>query len=89
MSSFNLSEYISYILINNENTSSGKEPTPVKSTLLPGQAQVIVVASLPTNPSRDVMLKIPIGFLVQGIIAARKTRVAPMDTRILWECMNA
>ena len=60
MSSFNMSEYISYILIHNENASSGKEPTPVKSTLLPGQARVIVVASLPTNPSRDVTLKIPI-----------------------------
>ena len=40
--------------------SSGKEPTSVKITLLPGQARVIVVASLPTNPSRDVTLKIPI-----------------------------
>ena len=60
MSSFNLYEYISYILINNENTSSGKELTPVKTTLLPGLARVIVVASLPTNPSRDVTLKIPI-----------------------------
>ena len=59
MSSFHLSEYVSYILIINENTSSGKEPTPVKTTLLPGQARVIVVASLPTNPSRDVTLKIP------------------------------
>ena len=31
-----------------------------KTTLLPGQARVIAVASLPTNPSRDVLLKIPI-----------------------------
>ena len=60
MSSLYLSEYISYILINNENTSSGKEPTPVKTTLLPGEVRVIVVASMPTNPSRDVTLKIPI-----------------------------
>ena len=70
MSSFNLSEYICYILINKENTSLGKEPSPVKTTLLPGQACLIVVASLPTNPSRDVMLKIPIHtilYLKQGI----------------------
>ena len=58
MSSFDLSENISYTLISNENTSSGKESTPVKATLLPGQARVIVVASLPTNPSCDVTLKI-------------------------------
>ena len=60
MSSFYLSGYVSYILINNENTSSGKEPTPVKATVFSGQARVIVVASLPTNPSRDVTLKIPV-----------------------------
>ena len=30
MSSFNVSEYNSYILINNENTSSGKWPTLVE-----------------------------------------------------------
>ena len=59
MSSFNVSEYISYILINNENTSSGKWQTFIKTTLLPGQKRVIVVASLPTDPSRDVSLKIP------------------------------
>ena len=63
MSSFNLSEYISYILFNDEKMSSGKEPTPVKTTRLPDQARVIVVASLPTNPLRhvsDVMLNIHI-----------------------------
>ena len=61
MSSFELSKYISYIFINNENTRSGKEPSPVKTTVLSGLARVIVVASLPTNSSRDVTLKIPIG----------------------------
>ena len=60
MSSFNVSEYISSILINNENTSSGKWLTLVKTTLLPGQNRVTVVASLPTNLSRDVTANIPI-----------------------------
>ena len=60
MSSFNLSEYISYILIYNKAMSSGNEPTPVKTTLLPSQVRLIVVASLPTNPRLDVTLKIPI-----------------------------
>ena len=55
-----MSEYISYILINNENTSSGNWLTLIKTTLLPGQARVTVLVSLPTNPSRDVTLKIPI-----------------------------
>ena len=64
MSSFNISDHISNILFNDENSSSGKELTPIKTTLLPGQAQVIVVASLPTNPSCDVTLTIPIGFIV-------------------------
>ena len=31
MSSFNVSEYIAYILINNENTSSGKWPSLIKN----------------------------------------------------------
>ena len=62
MSSFNVSEYVSYILINNENTSSGKGPTLIKTTLLPGQNGVTVVASLPTNQSRDVTANIPIAF---------------------------
>ena len=35
-------------------------PTLVKTTLWTGQSGVTVVASLPTNQSRDVMGKIPI-----------------------------
>ena len=49
-----------YILIINENTSSGKWLTLVKTTLLPGKNRVTVVASLPTNLSRDVKANIPI-----------------------------
>ena len=60
MSSFKVSEYISCILINNENMSSGKYLTLVKTTLLTGQSGETVVASLPTSPSRDVMANIPI-----------------------------
>ena len=60
MSSFKVSEYISCILINNENMSSGKYLTLVKTTLLMGQSGETVVASLPTSPSRDVMANIPI-----------------------------
>ena len=48
------------ILIKNENMSSGKCPTHVKTTLLTGQSGVTVVASLPTNQSRDVTANIPI-----------------------------
>ena len=53
----------SYILINNENMSSGhmkhgNRPL-VKTTLLPGRNGVTVVASLPTNPSCDVTANIP------------------------------
>ena len=40
--------------------SSGKGLTLVKTTLLPGQEWVTVVASLPTNPSCDVTTNIPI-----------------------------
>ena len=43
--------------MNNEKMSSGKGPTLVKTTLLPGQEQVTVVASLPTNPSCDVPIE--------------------------------
>ena len=46
--------------MNNENMSSGKGLTLVKTTLLPGQERVTVVASLPTNPSSDVTANIPI-----------------------------
>ena len=60
MSSFNGYEYISCILINNENTSSGNYLTLVKTTLLTGQCGVTVVASLPTNLTRDVTANIPI-----------------------------
>ena len=60
MSSFNVSEYIFYILSINENTSSGKWLTLLKTMLLPGQNRVTVVASLPTNQSRDVTANIPI-----------------------------
>ena len=60
ISSFNVSEYISCIIINNENTSSGKLLTLVKTTLLPGHNGVSVVASLPTSQSRDVTANIPI-----------------------------
>ena len=60
MSSFNGSEYISCILINNENKSSGNYLTLVKTTLLTGQCGVTVVASLPTSPSGDVTANIPI-----------------------------
>ena len=59
MSSFNVSDYISYILSNNENMSSGKGPTLLKTTLLPGRNGVTVVASLPTKQSRDVTANIP------------------------------
>ena len=51
---------MSSILINNENTSSGKWLTLVKTTLLSGHNGVSVVASLPTNQSRDVTANIPI-----------------------------
>ena len=50
----------SYILIYNENTSSGKWLTLIKTTLLPGHKRVTVVASLPTSRSRDVTANIPI-----------------------------
>ena len=56
--SFNVSEYISDILIKNENMSSGKCLTLVKATLLTGQGDG--GASLPTYPSRDIMANIPI-----------------------------
>ena len=46
--------------MNSENISSGKGLTLVKTTLLPGQERVIVVASLPTTPSGDVTANIPI-----------------------------
>ena len=46
--------------MNNENMSSGKGLTIVKTTLLPGQERMTVVASLPTNPSCDVTANIPI-----------------------------
>ena len=46
--------------MNNENMSSGKGLTLVKTTLLPGQERVTVVASLPTSPSCDVTANIPI-----------------------------
>ena len=46
--------------MNNENMSSGKGLTLVKTTLLPGQERVTVVASLPTNQSCDVTANIPI-----------------------------
>ena len=46
--------------MNNENMSSDKGLTLVKTTLLPGQARVIVVAFLQTNPSCDVTAIIPI-----------------------------
>ena len=57
MSSFNVSKYIS---IYKENKINGKLPTLVKTTLLPGHNGVSVVASLPTNQSRDVTANIPI-----------------------------
>ena len=40
--------------------SSGEGLTLVKTTLLPGQNGVTVVASLPINPSCDVTANIPI-----------------------------
>ena len=40
--------------------SSGKGLTLVKTTFLPGQERVTVVASLPTNQSCDVTANIPI-----------------------------
>ena len=46
--------------MNNENMSSGKGLTLVKTTLLPGQERVTVVASLSTNQSCDVTANIPI-----------------------------
>ena len=54
-----------FLLINNENMCSGKFLTLVKTTHLTGQSGVTVVASLPTNESRDVTANIPIlSFLV-------------------------
>ena len=50
--------------MNNENMSSGKGLTLVKTKLLPGQERVTVVASLPTNPSCDVTANIPIVLIV-------------------------
>ena len=50
MSSYNVFEYISCILIINENTNL----TLVKTTLLTGQGWVTVLVSLPTNASHDV-----------------------------------
>ena len=47
--------------MNNENMSSGKGLTLVKTTLLPGQERMTVVASLPTNQSCDVTANIPMG----------------------------
>ena len=41
--------------------TSGKGLTLVKTTLLPGQERMTVVASLPTNQSCDVTANIPIG----------------------------
>ena len=46
--------------MNSENMSSGKGLTLAKTTLLPGQERVTVVASLPTNQSCDVTANIPI-----------------------------
>ena len=46
--------------MNNKNMSSGKGLTLVKTTLLPGQERVTVVASLPTSPSCDIRANIPI-----------------------------
>ena len=48
MSSFNASEYISYILNKNENTSSGKELTLIENNAFAGSVAVTVVAFLPT-----------------------------------------
>ena len=48
--------------MNSENMSSGKGLTLVKTTLLPGQERVTVVAPLPTNQSCDVTANIPIPF---------------------------
>ena len=52
--------------MNNKNMSSGKGLTLVKTTLLPGQERVTVVASLPTNPSCDVTANIPIGIFANS-----------------------
>ena len=52
--------------MNNENMSSGKGLTLVKTTLLPGQEWVTVVASLPTSPSCDVTANIPINIILPG-----------------------
>ena len=60
MSSFNASKYISCVLIHNKNTNSGKYPNLVKTMHLKSQSVAIVVDSLPTNPSGDVMANIPI-----------------------------
>ena len=53
--------------MNNENMSSGKGLTLVKTTLLPGQERVTVVASLPTSPSCDVTANISIVQLFDGL----------------------
>ena len=45
MSSYNIFEHIFYILINNDNTSSGKYPAIVKTTHFTGQGGLTVVAS--------------------------------------------
>ena len=50
--------------MNNENMSSDKGLTLVKTTLLPGQERLTVVASLPTTPSGDVTANIPISYIL-------------------------
>ena len=58
--------------MNNENMSSGKGLTLVKTTLLPGQERVTVVASLPTSPSCDVTANIPICYINYQIMQLEK-----------------
>ena len=62
------------ILINKENTSSSKHLTLVKTTLFTSQSRETVVASLPSNPSRDVMAVIPIVIWLQPGNAVLDTR---------------
>ena len=50
--SFIVSEYIYCILINNENTSTGKCPTLVKTLLLTGQSGLIDSGGFSANQSK-------------------------------------
>ena len=70
--------------MNNENMSSGKGLTLVKTTLLPGQERVTVVASLPTNQSCDVTANIPIRTSV--LFPTDSEKVDVVNTALITTC---